>query len=110
MNFDGIINTFTPLSDENCLKVLFALHEDEMTLEKLSQCSKTEIETAKSALRSLLEAGLVSLAEKQGEKAVEILRRLCLQGEAPQKLLAMLGTVCLFWLVSTVCFLKGVGG
>ena len=24
-------------------------------------------------------------------------------------LLAMLGTVCLFWLVSTVCFLKGVG-
>ena len=25
-------------------------------------------------------------------------------------LLAMLGTVCLFWLVSTVCFLKGVGG
>ena len=67
MNFDGIINTFTPLSDENCLKVLFALHEDEMTLEKLSQCSKTEIETAKSALRSLLEAGLVSSAEKQGE-------------------------------------------
>lgn len=32
------------------------------------------------------------MAEKQGGKAVEILRRLCLQGEAPQKLLAMLGT------------------
>lgn len=32
------------------------------------------------------------LAEKRGQEAVEILRRLCLQGEAPEKLLAMLGT------------------
>ena len=32
------------------------------------------------------------MAEKKGDKAVDVLRRLLLQGEAPQKLLAMLGT------------------
>lgn len=31
MNYQGIIKTFAPLSDEQCLKILFVLHEDEMT-------------------------------------------------------------------------------
>lgn len=36
MNYQGIIKTFAPLSDEQCLKILFVLHEDEMTDLKLA--------------------------------------------------------------------------
>lgn len=68
MNYQGIIKTFAPLSDERCLKIIFALHEDEMTAEKLSGRCGIESTAVQNALESLLDAGLVSSAEKQGEK------------------------------------------
>ena len=67
MNYQGIIKTFAPLSDEQCLKILFILHEDEMTIERLTEHCGIESAAVQSALKSLSEAGLVSSAEKQGE-------------------------------------------
>ena len=67
MNYQGIIKTFAPLSDEQCLKILFILHKDETTVEKLAGRCEMESTAVQQSLQSLLDAGLVSSAEKQGE-------------------------------------------
>ena len=67
MNYQGIITTFAPLSDEQCLKILFVLHEDEMTALKLAGRCGIENAALQKSLQNLLDAGLVSSVEKQGE-------------------------------------------
>lgn len=68
MKYNGVINTFMPLTKERCLEILQSLSEDEMTADALCGRLCAERQDVEQSLGDLTKAGLVGSTEKDGQK------------------------------------------